>query len=171
MPVSGVEVTVPEGKIFEVLPKDVYSAELLDVEYKEGTKWMSEEKQMQLVFTFVILEEGEHYGRRMWQYCTQSLSKFKGGSNLYKTLVGLNGGVEFTDAQCANPDSIASDEILNGLIGKQVRLTIGQKEKQDKTLKNTIESYLPIKKELPPFDESKIQDAPVAAEGDLSFDS
>ena len=160
MPVQGSNVVAPEGKEWDLIPKDVYQVEVLDIELKEGTKYQSDEKQTQLVFTFVLIEEGEHYGRRMWQYASQTLSKFKGGSNLYKTIVGLNGGVQLTDEQCSNIDVTCSDEALNALIGKQVRLSIGDKAKQDGTLKNIIESYLPIKEELPAFDATKMDKLP-----------
>lgn len=153
MPVSGVQVSVPEQKEYELLPKDVYQAQLLDIENKQETAWQSTELVDKIVFTFVIIEEGEFYGRRMWQHCTTKLSKFKGGSNLYKVLVGMNDGKDFTDAQIASPEEIAGDDALNALINKQVRISVGVTEKQTKKgeFKNVIESFMPVKSQLPEF--------------------
>jgi len=170
MPVQGVNVVVPEGKEFEVLPVDLYHTGLLDVEYKEQKAWGSEEMEPVLVFTFVVIAEGEHYGRRLWQYAKPKLSKFKGGSNLYKVLVGLNGGAQLTDEQCAVPEVTCSDEALNALIGKQVRLSVSQKAKQDGSLKNVIDSYLPAKEVLPTFEAEKVSVAEVSKEEDINFD-
>lgn len=175
MPVVGANVVAPvaEDKEWELLPVDVFQFELLDIDKKMQTKYQSTEEEEVLVFTFAVVEEGEHYGRRMWQYATPKLSKYKGGSNLYKTLVGLRGGVPFTDEECATPEVTCSDDALNSLIGKQVRISVGQKPKKDGTLKNTIESYLPIKEELLAFDSEKVGEgaaAPAAAAQEISFD-
>jgi len=180
MPVSGVQVTVPETREYELLPKDVYQVELLDIENKTEPGYQTSELEDKLVFVFAVIEDGENYGRRQWKNCTTKLSKFKGGSNLYKTLVGLNGGKEFTDAQVASPETIASDDVLNALIGKQVRLSIGIVEKQTKKgeFKNVIESFLPIKSKLPAYvSREEGEEAPVAkvktateAVAEISFD-
>jgi len=63
-----------------------------------------------------------------------------------------------TDAEVAQPDVFASDEALNKLIGTQVRLSIGQKEKQQTPgeFKNVVDSYLPVKTQLPEFDPDKV---------------
>lgn len=158
MPVeqSDVKVYAPESsaKSFENLPKDVYQFELIDIEVKEQTKWQSTEVENVFVFTFSIVEDTELYGRRMWQYASQKLSSFKDGSNLYKTLCGLLGR-QLTEEECSDPMGFCTADFMNSLIGKQVRLSIGEKKKDDGTLKNIIESYLPVKEELPAFDEEK----------------
>jgi len=175
MPVVGSNVTVPQGKEFELLPVDVYQVELVDVSIKTQTKYQSTEEEDVFVFDFAVIEEGEHYGRHMWQYCAQKLSKYNGGSNLYKVLVGLNGGKDLSQEAFESPEVTLADDAINALIGKQVRISVGQKAKQDKTMKNIIEAYLPVKTELPAFDKSKVVVAEVAPEKDLadevSFDA
>ena len=150
MPVQGSRVSVSEGKEFEVLPKDVYQCELLDIKLETQKKYQSEETEDVLNFIFVVVDEGAHYGRQLRQYATQKLTKYNGGSNLYKVLVGLNQGKDLSDEDMKN---IPGDDELNALIGKQVRLSVGQKEKTDKTMRNVIEAYLPIKAELPRYAE------------------
>lgn len=162
MPVQGVKVFTPEGKEFEVLPEEVYHAEVLDVEFKMQKKWQSDEEESTLVFTFVVIEDGEHYGRRLWQYATPKLTKFKGGSNLYKVLTGLYGR-QLTDDECASPEETCSDDAINDLIGRQVRLGVGQKVKENGELKNIINSFFKVKKgdELPSYVQAeKDADAP-----------
>lgn len=167
MPVQGINIEVPEGKEFELLPKDVYQAELLDIDQKMQNKYQSDEQEEVLVFQFVILEKGDHYGRQMWKYCTPKLSKYNGGSNLYKVLVGLNGGKELSDDAFENPHVTLSDEKLNALIGKQVRLSVGQKAKQDKTMKNVIDAFLPVKEELPAYVKSEEKEKDLSEEVDF----
>lgn len=103
----------------------------------------------------------------MWQYCTPKLSKYNGGSNLYKVLVGLNGGKELDDNAFENPSVTLSDEKLNALIGKQVRLSVGQKAKQDKTMKNVIDAFLPVKEELPAYVKSEEKERNISEEVDF----
>lgn len=168
MPVHGSSVVVPQGKEFELLPKDVYQCELTDIKLEQGTKWQSTEVENKLVFIFTVIDEGEHYGRNIWQYCTEKLSKFNGGSNLYKVLVGLNGGKDLEESQMDNIAEVASDSALNAHIHKQVRLSIGQKMKEDgKTPKNIIESFLPIKQELPAY----VKREDTATPDEISFDA
>lgn len=154
MPVTGSRVSIAEGKEFTVLPKDVYQCELMDIKLETKKKYQSEETEDVLNFIFVVLEKGEHYGRQLRQYATQKLTKFNGGSNLYKVLVGLNQGKDLTDEQMKDVEKTAGDEALNSLIGTQVRLSVGQKEKQDKTMRNVIEAFLPIKEKLPAYVET-----------------
>ena len=153
MPVQGSRVSVSEGKEFEVLPKDVYQCELLDIKLETQKKYQSEETEDVLNFIFVVVDEGAHYGRQLRQYATQKLTKYNGVSNLYKVLVGLNQGKDLSDEDMKN---IPGDDELNALIGKQVRLSVGQKEKTDKTMRNVIEAYLPIKAELPRYAEKPL---------------
>lgn len=177
MPVSSnIKVEVPQKKTYDPLPKDVYHCELLEVEDREEQGYMTSEMVTKINFQFVVIEEGEHYGRRLFQNCSTKLSKYKGGSNLYKTLVGLNGGKELTDEQMADPEAVAGPDALNELIGTQVRLSVGQKEKKTKPgeYRNIIESFLPVKEELPAFDEEKMgggddQDQVEKAVADVEF--
>lgn len=170
MPVQGSNVVVPQGREFEVLPKDVYHTQLTDIQLTTQTKYQSTEEEDVLIFIFTVIEDGENYGRQLRQYCTQKLSTYNGGSNLYKVLVGLNGGKELSKEQMLNVHVTCSDEELNKLIGRQVRLSVGQKEKQDKSgMKNTIDAFLPAKEELPAFAEKEVAEESEAEE--ISFDA
>lgn len=160
MPVSrDFEVTKPKSKSYELLPKDVYHCEVLSVDNKKKPSWedanVLEDK---IEFTFVAIEDGDHYGRRLWKDVNPILSKYKGGSTLYLILVALNkDGKEFTDEEVADIEKLAGPEALNNLVGKQIRLTVGQKEKKSKPgeFYNAIESFLPVKKDIDSFSQEK----------------
>jgi len=142
-------------KDYELLPKDVYQVELLDVELKEQQKYQSQDREEVLNFTFVVIEEGKYYGRRIWQTCSQKMAGGQKQSNLYKVLAALEAR-EFTVEECQTPTFLNDEAFMNGQIGKQLRLTIGQKTSEmTGKLKNFIDSFLPVKTALPAYDKSK----------------
>lgn len=142
-------------KDYELLPKDVYQVELLDVEIKEQQKYQSQEREEVLNFTFVVIEEGKFYGRRIWQTCSQKMAGGQKQSNLYKVLAALEAR-EFTVEECQNPAFLNDEKFMNGQVGKQLRLTVGQKTSETTgKLKNFIDSFLPVKATLPAYDKSK----------------
>lgn len=143
-------------KEYELLPKDVYQVELLDIELKEQQKYQSQETEEVLNFTFVVIEDGKFYGRRLWQTCSQKLVGGKKQSHLYRVMSAFLER-EFTQDECETPMDFLNEDLLNSLVGKQLRLTIGQKvsEQTGKT-KNFIESFLPVKAALSGFDANRV---------------
>lgn len=140
--------------VFEPLPEDVYQFELIDIDTKEGKKYMSEEMETQLVFTFAIVEDGNWYGRRQWVYASQKLSSYKDGSKLYNLLKVVMGR-EITKEEEANPASLINPDFLNTLMGEQVRMTVVQYDKKDGSKGNKVKGFLPVKEKLPAFDKEK----------------
>lgn len=142
-------------KEYELLPKDVYQVQLEDIELKEQQKYQSLEMQEVLNFTFVVIEEGKYYGRKIWQTCSQKMAGGQKQSNLYKVLSALEGR-EFTIDECINPSFLNDVDFMNGQIGKQLRLTIGQKVgEQTGKMKNFIDSFLPVKTKLPAYNKEQ----------------
>jgi len=159
MPVkSGVSVEVGNGKVFEPVPADVYTVEVLDIEEREGTKYQSSEVETQINFKFVIIEEGPFYGRFMWATCAPKITVGTKQSKLYQVIVAAT-AKEFSKDELKRAGEIVTPEFLNGIIGSQLRLTVSVKDKVDgsggKT--NKIDSFLPKKVELPKFDAAKVQ--------------
>jgi len=159
MPVkSGVSVEVGNGKVFEPVPADVYTVEVLDIEEREGTKYQSSEVETQINFKFVIIEEGPFYGRFMWATCAPKITGGTKQSKLYQVIVAAT-AKEFSKDELKRAGEIVTPEFLNGIIGSQLRLTVSVKDKVDgsggKT--NKIDSFLPKKVELPKFDAAKVQ--------------
>jgi len=165
MPITGpVSVSGQSNKEYSPMPIDVYQFEVLDVVSKEGKKYQSDEVESKFSFTFVCIEPGAFYGRRIWR---ETNTKFVGGqkpSNLFTVISGITNRT-FSREECENAGSVITDEFLNSLIGVQVRLSIGQKRNEltGKT-NNIIASYLPVKAQLPVFDPEKKPEVVLDAE-------
>lgn len=138
-----------EMKSYDPLPAGVYQVELTDIEMKDGTDFQGNPAQ-NLSFTFVVIEDGENYGRKLWANASR---KFVGGtkpSNLYKITTGIL-NKQFTKEECASSDEWLTFIFLNDLLGKQNLLAVSQKDKQTGGKKNVIDSILPAKSLLPAY--------------------
>lgn len=137
-----------EAPSFQLLPNDVYQVVITDVEKHEGLKYMSTEKQEQLKLKLSVCDPGEFNGSQLMAF--SSYKWFDGGtssspSKLYAIFQAVYGFYEpKADLQTFEPEMINMD-MINGLIGKQMRVTVMQTQKG----KNKIESYMKIKEELP----------------------
>lgn len=140
---------------FPPLPKDVYPFELIDIELVTEQGYQTEEMVDKLKFEFACLDESL-YGRRLWQRTTLKFVGGKKPSNLYVMLAEIIGR-PFTSEELAHPENFLSSEFLNSLIGKQLRIAVGQKvsESDPNKINNKIESYMPAKQQFPPFDKEK----------------
>lgn len=140
---------------FKPLPKDVYPFELIDIELVTEQGYQTEEMQDKLKFEFACLEDA-NYGRRLWKRCTLKLTGGKKPSALYTMLTEVLGR-PFTKEELSNPSAFLSSDFLNSMIGKQLRISVGQKPKESDPTKinNTIDSYLPAKEKFPAFDKEK----------------
>lgn len=154
---------------FDLLPKDVYQVEVMDVESIQEKAYQSDEIVDKFKFTFVIIEDGKYYGRRLWKNTTTKFSGGKKPTGLFQVLSGVL-QKEFSKEESENPASWMTLEFFNSLIGRQVRLSISHKtsEETGKT-KEVIESYLPVKTQLPAYSKEKKAgvapvDAPIAGD-------
>jgi hypothetical protein len=144
-----------ELKTFEPLKAGVYQCELADVELKDATDF-SGNPSKQLTFTFVVVEEGEDYGRKLWANASLKMVSGTKPSNLWKILCGIT-GKQYTKEECASSDEWLTFVLLMSFVGKQNLLAVSQKAKQAGGMKNVIDSILPIKSKLPAFDAEKIK--------------
>lgn len=171
MPIN-VPITIlgASAKDFKPLPKDVYPFELIDLELVSEKGYQTEELVDKLKFEFACLDDStlpdgtSLYGRRIWQRATLKLSGGKKPSTLNVLLSGILGR-QFTKEELDHPEKFLSAEFLNTLIGKQVRLALGQKPKESdpSQINNTIDSYMPAKQPYPPFDKEKSKQLAEAA--------
>lgn len=157
MPIKGpVTVEASKGKKFDPMPADVYSVEILDVEEREGTKYQSSEVEVQISVKFVILDEGQYYGRFLWATCSPKISGGTKQSKLYQVIHAAT-GMEFTKEQFQKAGEIVTPDFLNSMIGSQLRLSVTVADKQDGSGKtNKVIGYLPKKADLPAYDEKKV---------------
>jgi len=147
MPLTGDFAT--ESAQWDVIPEDVYQVVIKDIDEKETTKYMSEEKDVQYLFKFALLEGDEKilgsslvaYASRKWFTGGKTTSPSK-LVTLVKAVYGfyypkLN--VNVLTAEDMNP------QVINDLIGKQVRVSV--KLNDDKT-RNKVADFMTIKAEM-----------------------
>lgn len=142
-----------EMKSFDPLPAGVYQVELVDIEMKDGTDFEGNPAQ-NLSFTFVVIEDGEYYGRKLWANAARKFVNGTKQSNLYKIISGIT-GKQFSKEECVASDEWMTFIYLNDLLGKQNLLAVSQKEKTTGGKKNVIDSILPVKSELPAYEKKE----------------
>ena len=147
MPIQGEYRTyIPEAKVTEPIPADVYQVLITDVNMEEKPNpFKNNEITQRLAFNFTVLDE-DHEGKslRVWvanKWFINQKSGIKSGLYALSDAVfaGYDTKVDMDFGMAFNP---------NDLINKQVRVTVVQVEKDGKTF-NKITGYMPIKKELP----------------------
>lgn len=149
-----------EVKVYEPLPPNTYQCELQDIELKDGTSWEGNPER-QYSFTFVVIEDGEHYGRKLWMNSNEKFVSGSKPSNLYKVITGLT-GEKYEKDKCNQAHEWLNASFLNSLIGTQKVLAVSQKEKTTGGFKNVIDSILPVKQELDAYDPDKQAEDPFA---------
>ena len=145
------------------IPKDIYQAELLDIEAKERATYETrnnpEEAQdfeMTFNFQFTILkgQDGEKdlRCRNVWaNFIPSYLYTGKNGKNKLWRIIEALYGRELTKE---DTEKNISGDFLNRLIGKQCRISVEPKVKGDKTWDN-ITDWLKVKEELDPLTEEE----------------
>lgn len=142
-----------EKTIYLPMPSGMYQIQLTDIEEKDGLDFKGNPNK-QLLFTFVVLDEGEFYGRMLWRQTSMKMSGGTKPSNLYTVLCGLE-NKDFSKEECQDSHNWLTASYLNGLIGKQYLGAVSQKAKLDGTPKNVLDSIMPVKEELPAYDPEK----------------
>src|SRR3990167_1537530 len=123
---------------YQPIPEDVYQCELIDVEIQEHNKYQSEEKENVFSFTFGVVDEGEFRARRLWKnFVPTYLYVGKNGKNALYQIVEALLRRELTPEDEATLDT----DVINELIGRQVRVLTNNKTTGDKTFTN-IKSFL-----------------------------
>jgi len=151
--------SVSEGKVFEALPVDKYQLEIYEAKPFTGTEYGKSTPQEQVKFTFVVLnddktvlEEGVEVpvrGRRLWLQTTTMFSPVgsKKPTNLTQLVAAVVGHeLESTEVE-------AFDEV--SIIGKQLCVLVGQKNREDGSVGNKILSFSKIAKELPKYSDGE----------------
>ncbi len=166
-----------EGNSYPLIPKGIYTAELLDVEAVENEtydskmgKTTSKQYQTDLKWQFTLLagedkSQSEEKlrnlrGRNIWENYGQSfLYAGKNGKNNLYRIVEAFIGRELTREEEA---SGISSEMLNSFIGKQILLSIEPKtSKAGKTFDNIID-YLTAQTQLTPLTPAEREKATVS---------
>lgn len=133
---------------FDPLPEDTYQVQILDIKLKKDQPSFKdpEVKHDLFAFTFVIVEKGEFFKRRLWKDVTQKINPaFSGGSaswlyRIYCSALGIN----LTEEEIKG----ITTKDVNNLIGRQLRLLVKHKLTKKGEIKDVIEETLPVKEEL-----------------------
>lgn len=158
-------VEAPAGQTFSVIPEDVYQVVVKDVDEKVMKKYQSDEDETFYVFKLAILGDvpAEILGQTVSIFATRkwfSGSKKASPSKLVNFVKAIYAyyypklSVVELEAEDMTP------EVINDLIGKQLRITIKVKPRADGNGDtNNVTEFMSIKKELELPNEVKI-DAP-----------
>jgi hypothetical protein len=148
MAIQGFQATQKSNSDFssEVLEEGLYTVEIEKVEAKEGTKYMSTETQMQLVFYLRVIENPDKllfYNTTFSFFNGQSTGQKKlNPSKLYNLIKTIYKAYKpDVDVSKIKPEELTDDSI-NELEGKQFKALV----KINENGKNKIDSILPIDK-------------------------
>lgn len=160
-------VNTGQSIVYEPLKAGVYQVEILKVEIKENFFYKPNEKdpskrgnKYQVSPTFVVLNPGENYGRRLWDNMAPVIkpSGKRGATKLYKMVTSaLNSEMSWDDCEGFASDNTKFAENLKGLIGKQLQVTVEVATSESGKKRNKIISYFPVDTNLPKFDETKVK--------------
>jgi len=153
MSILGFKARVNEGGeefVNEVLPEGVYQCLIEKAELREGTKYMSTETEMQLLF--YVRPIGDFKNKLLFFNTTTSFFNGKSKSakaglkasklyNLIKTVYAFYR--KDVDVSLLEPEAI-TDEVINFLEGKQIIAVV----KIGETGKNKISDVMSIKEEV-----------------------
>jgi hypothetical protein len=150
MPVTGLAtVSSPEGREWKPVPEDVYQVVIADITEKMGKKYKSDEDQVQYLFKFVILDEGEAKGQTISAFCSTKWFTGRGelSSSKLVTIFKAVYGFYFKDIVVSDLKAVEINDLMldNSLIGAQIKVTV--KLTDDKS-NNKITDFMSIKSEL-----------------------
>ena len=129
-----------ETVVYEPLPEDVYTVELIDIELQEKPKYKNpSELEQVLSFSYGVVDEGEYRARRLWKnyvpiYLYISTKK---GKNILYQIIEAHLKREMT----VEEEAYFNSDKLNEFIGGEVRVVVKNRTKDGKTYSN-IESLL-----------------------------
>ena len=141
---DNVKITVPANEITDQIPADVYQIQVSDITEVDGTDYNTKEPKKQLKF-YGIIVDGDEVGKKISFFTSHSW--FNGGKNskpsklfnLVKTVYSYYK----KDVKVADLPLISVEEV-NGLVGKQLRVTTEVNEKGWPK----VTSFTPIKKHI-----------------------
>lgn len=155
------ELQEPKTKEWSLIPADVYQTEITNITYKEvdNTRWKKKptdpDKKQVMEFEFTIIEEGQHYGRKLWKQMApiKPYPPTGGKETWVYRLASAMAGHSITRAEA---DKYGSSDI-NDYSHRQVRITVSETAPKDNGKRyNNIDSFLPAKTQLRVFDANKV---------------
>jgi hypothetical protein len=156
-----------EAKVYPPLPKNIYQVEILDINLKDAKGKYSKPGDKNFSFQFTLLhgkdKENELRGRNVWSnFVPTALYIGKNGKNDLYQIVEAVLGRELTLEEEALG---LTGERLNSFIGKQLKIFVDHKTKDDKTYDN-ITSYIYTEEVLTPLNSEEKENARVKKNDD-----
>lgn len=164
---SDFNVSATQSKDYEPLKAGMYQVEVFDIVVKENFFYRPNEtdpskrgNKYQISTTFVVLKDGENYGRRFWDNMAPVIHPTgkKGATKAYKLITAIL-GAEMTWDECASfaPDPKKFYENLKTLVGKQIMVTVEIATSEAGKKRNKVVSYFTAETTMPKFDENKVK--------------
>ena len=158
-------------------PTETYTVEVIKAEVRSNPYYRPDEKdptkqgsKYQFSFEFAILDDGEYYGRRIWDTTGTAFKpdSKKGATKLYRiVMAAMQTSMDWDACASFNPDTVTFVKNLQEqVVGKQLK--VGIENTVSKTNGKTyskIRVYNPIKKALPKFDQQKATELSNKLEG------
>lgn len=140
---TNLEINIVEDKKNKrVLPEDVYNVGISNIKDVERKKYMSEETEKVMLFTFTILN-GEFSGEEINDKISPTI--FIGKENLKPSkLYQLLCSVYKKQLDDEEIYGIRTEDI-NAMIGKKLRIAVKQYTDSKGNKRNKIDSFLPLK--------------------------
>lgn len=158
-------VDTAQAKEYAPLEEDTYQVEVAEVVLKENPFYKPEDTEnfqskYQFGFTFIILDEGEFRGRRIWDNTGLSLKpttkRGKGGATKLYKIVTRAMKTEFDWDMCASfaPDTkTLYKNLKENVEGHQLKVTIQNNTNPDSgKTRSKVVSYMNSKKDMPKYD-------------------
>lgn len=145
-------------------PSEMYQVEIVKIGIKANKYYDMLPKEQQtpdrkynVSVEFAILNDGEFYGRRLWQDCSPKVYPARDqyqATTLYKIINAVFDS--FMDKVACESFSAELSENLKTLVGKQVKVAIENivNPETNKT-RSKIKTFYPVKKQMPKFDAEK----------------
>lgn len=157
------QVSTKKKEFDPIDPSQIYQVEVSYVQLKENPFYRADEKdptkmqsKYQFSFEFTILNEGEFYGRRMWDATGMSFNPGgkRGPTKLYKiVMAALKKEFDWDECDAYAPDTKTFlENLLVNVKGKQVKVGVESIKKDDGGVRTKITAYHQAKEELPAYD-------------------
>lgn len=163
------EVSTTPAKVYDPIdPSETYTVQVIKVELRTNPFYKPDAENPQdkgskynLNFEFAILDDGEFYGRRIWDSTSLALkptTKKGEPTKLYKIVAAaIKLNMSWDDCSAFAPDAKGLLKHLDSdVVGKQFKVAIENVTNPDTNkVKTKIRMYSQAKKELPAFDPEK----------------
>lgn len=137
---------------FDPLPEDIYQVEIADAALVDAPVYKKPDETEELInFEFVVLDEGQFRGRRLWKKVRPVINE---GGNGFKASFLYELMCKAMKIQLKKQEAL--DLAINVLLGKQLVVAVDAKPGKNDKVWNNIRSFTQVKDMLEPFEKSEV---------------